>query len=335
MPNRLRLLTSLAAGLLCLAGAAPVGAAVDLWPVFQHDDEGTTVLYPLYVHEGDFLMQAPFYYRTNEARDHHLLWPLVKVSDGRLARAAPFYFSDHEDEFMLFPILRQTPSGTMWMLPPAYFSKTSDFSAVFPLYAHDGERTWTFPNLYFQREAGELVRVRSYFVFDWQRKDMEQRLRLLLLGGAKWGGDETRAYLMPLFYVSRAADEAKTMVGPFYRATGPDRDDRAVLPLYGDFRSADSRSFWLGSYYDQERANGWRRGLLPLYTASERTHALTGQTERSLSLFAWLYSRHQTTNAAGERIAHRRRFLALTDSLDVSGRRTIGLFGLPIWERTR
>ena len=335
MSNRFRLLAALVGGLLCLAGSAPARAAVDAWPLFQHDDEGTTVLYPLYVHEGDFLMLAPFYYRTNAARDHHLLWPLAKVSEGRLVRAAPFYFSDHEDEFTLLPIIRQTRDGTLWMLPPAYFSKASDFSMVFPLYAHNGERTWTLPNLYFEREAGELSRVRSYLVFDWQREDLEQKLRLLYLAGAKWGGDETHSYLAPLYYVSRAPDEARTWVGPVYRGTGRDRDDRAALPLYGDFRSGDRRTFWLGTYYQHEDTYDRRQGLLPFYTTREQQDPQTGHTKRSLSLAAWLYSRQQTTNAAGERIAHRRRFLALTDSLDPSGRRTIGLFGLPIWERTR
>jgi hypothetical protein len=334
MSNRFRLLTALAATFLGLAASVPAHADVDAWPLFQHDDEGTTVLYPLYVHEGDFLMLAPFYYRTNAARDQHLAWPLVKVSEGRLVRAVPLYFSAHEDEFTLLPLIRQTRSGTFWMLPPAYFSRTSDFSMLFPLYAHSGEHTWTLPNLYLRREAGELTRVRSYLVFDWQREDEEQDLGLLFLAGASWGGDETRSYLAPLYYLSRSPDASHTWVGPVYRGTGTDRDARALLPLYGDIRVDDRRTFWLGPYFRHEDGHDRRRGLVPFYTTREQQHPQTGHTKRSFSLAAWLYSRQVTTNAEGERIAHRRRFLALTDSLDPTGRRTIGLFGLPVWERT-
>jgi hypothetical protein len=236
MLHRTRPRAVLAALSLWLAGA-PATAAVDAWPLYQHDEEGTTVLYPLYVHEGDFLMVAPVYYRTREARDHHLLWPLVKLSEGRLVRAAPFYFSEEEDEFTLFPLIRQTPSGTLWMLPPAYFSRTSDFSMVFPLYAHS--------------------------------------------------------------------------------------------------RSDEQETWWIGTWYRHEDPHERRQGVVPLYTTREERDPHTGTTERSLSLLAWLYSREVTTNTADERIAHRRRFLALTDSLDASGRRSIGLLGLPIWERTR
>jgi hypothetical protein len=340
MPHRTRpraALAAVAALSLCLAGS-PATAAVDAWPLYQHDEDGTTVLYPVYVHEGDFLMVAPFYYRTNQARDHHLLWPLVKLSEGRLVRAAPIYFSEEEDEFTLFPLIRQTPSGTLWMLPPAYFSRTSDFSMVFPLYAHSDERTWVLPNLYLRREGGELVRAGSWLVLDWERKAEAHRLRLLhLMAGARWGGDETGAFLVPVGYLSKSPDVSRIWVGPVYRGIGDGRDDRALLPFYGDFRSDDDERHtrWIGTWYLHEDPHERRQGVVPLYTTREERHPQTGATERSLSLLAWLYSREVTTSAAGERIAHRRRFLALTDSLDASGRRTIGLFGLPIWERTR
>ena len=118
-----RPVTALAACLLLGLGA-PAAADVDAWPIYQRDASGTTLLYPLFVHEGDFLMVAPFYTRTREARDHHVLWPMLKVSDGRLQRLAPLYFSDQPGEFTLLPLIRQSDAGTFWLLPPAWFLRT-------------------------------------------------------------------------------------------------------------------------------------------------------------------------------------------------------------------
>lgn len=237
MPKRTRdslaVLIALSVGL----GAAPAATAVDAWPLYQRDEAGTTVFYPLYVHEGDFLMVAPLYTRTNQGRDHHLLWPVVKVSDGRLERLAPFYFSDHDQEFTLLPLIRQTQRGTFWALPPSYFS--------------------------------------------------------------------------------RSADAKSTL----------------VFPLYGDFRDGEERTTWVGPWYRQREPLVRKHGVLPLYTHAEEQSVWRGETEHSLSLLAWLYARSTTTDAAGQRIAHHRRFLVLTDSLDESGARTLGLFGLPVWER--
>ena len=57
--------------LLALASPLSVHAAVDAWPLLEIDEDTTTVLYPLYVDDGDFQMVFPLYYRTNEGRDHH------------------------------------------------------------------------------------------------------------------------------------------------------------------------------------------------------------------------------------------------------------------------
>jgi hypothetical protein len=64
--------------LLSVCAAAEARADVDLWPFLELSDRQTTVMYPFYVHEGDFMMVFPAYYRTNEGHDHHVLWPLAK-----------------------------------------------------------------------------------------------------------------------------------------------------------------------------------------------------------------------------------------------------------------
>lgn len=108
--------------------------AVDLWPLLETSKDGTTVLYPFYVNEDDFKMFFPLYYNTNKGKDTHILWPLLKFSDGRITRIVPIWFSGKEDEFVLFPLIWQTPDFTFWLIPPMYFSKTEDFTAIIPVY---------------------------------------------------------------------------------------------------------------------------------------------------------------------------------------------------------
>ena len=47
--------------LLAFACAAPLAshARIDAWPLLEVDDDTTTVLYPLYVNDGDFQMVFP------------------------------------------------------------------------------------------------------------------------------------------------------------------------------------------------------------------------------------------------------------------------------------
>src|SRR5262245_31734598 len=80
------------------ASPRPAAADVDLWPLFEKTDDSLTVLYPFWVQEKSFQMVLPFYYRTNEGQDQHVLWPLFKFSQGRgLVRAAPIYFGGDKD----------------------------------------------------------------------------------------------------------------------------------------------------------------------------------------------------------------------------------------------
>src|SRR5690242_2902396 len=95
---------------LALAGLAAAFAprtqaatSVDLWPFYESTNDSTVVMWPFYDHEGKFLMVFPFYYRTNEGKDHHIVWPIVKFSEGRLTRLAPVWYSQDADTFTIFP----------------------------------------------------------------------------------------------------------------------------------------------------------------------------------------------------------------------------------------
>jgi len=119
---------------------AVASADVDLWPLFEKTEDSLTVLYPFYVKEKSFRMVLPFYYRTNEGRDHHVLWPLFKVSDGRVVRAAPIYYSGEDQaELTIFPLYKRTKDYTLTLIPPRYTTQDDRAEIVFPLYAWTSE----------------------------------------------------------------------------------------------------------------------------------------------------------------------------------------------------
>jgi hypothetical protein len=122
-------------------------ADVDLWPLFESSDEGTTVLYPLYVHEGTFTMIFPLYMRTNEGQDHHVVWPFLKLSDGRIDRVAPIWYSDKSGEYTIFPLIHRSPEYTLTLIPPMYTAADGSQRTLFPVYSEsreqDGDRVRT------------------------------------------------------------------------------------------------------------------------------------------------------------------------------------------------
>jgi hypothetical protein len=128
----------IAAGAL-FAAAPAARADTDLWPLFETSEQGTTVLYPLYVHEGQFLMLFPAYARTNEGRDHHLFWPLVKVADGRVDRVAPFWFSARQGEYTMLPLFQRTRDYTLTLIPPSYVTADGKQTTFVPFYS----RSWS------------------------------------------------------------------------------------------------------------------------------------------------------------------------------------------------
>ncbi len=195
MPSPSTRLTALTALCALLAGGAARADAeaerrgFDLWPLVVWNDEERTVLYPLFVHEPDLTLVGPVYAATRDGRDHHVLWPLLKVSDGRLERAAPFWFSDSAEEFTFVPFVHQTRRGTLWLLPPMWFARDGSYAAVFPFYVrqHGAEREklsvlWPLYARRTSRDADGDVRERSrrFLIFrDTLEDDGSRRLHLL------------------------------------------------------------------------------------------------------------------------------------------------------------
>ena len=154
--------------LAALALPGRLGAEVNLWPAFESTEDSTTVLYPFFVHEGDFMMVFPWYYRTNGGKDHHVLWPIAKTSEGRVARLAPFWFSGQDGAFTLFPLIRQTSDYTVWTVPPVYHRHDGSFQAVFPFYMRSPEKLYVFPTFY-RSQSQSVTRTLLFPVYAAER----------------------------------------------------------------------------------------------------------------------------------------------------------------------
>ena len=189
--------TRCALAAMVFAATAP-GAAradVDLWPLYESSDDSLTVMYPLFVKERDFQMMFPFYYRTNEGKDHHVLWPLVKVSQEQgLVRLAPIYFVGEESEVTVFPFYHRSPDRTITLLPPRYVTRDDDFEVIVPVYAYAHEKDaygeyesthWLWP--IYQRSSerdlqGRLVEQSRRFLLFSDVREASGKRRFEILG---------------------------------------------------------------------------------------------------------------------------------------------------------
>lgn len=302
--NRSSRLAALAAAVLLAGSAAradaPARDGIDLWPLLVANDEETTVLYPLFVHEPGFTLVLPAYARTRDGRDHHLLWPLLKLSDGRLERAAPFWFRRGDGEFTLFPLVHQTRRGTLWLLPPIWLAENAPFQAVFPLYLHDGERWYVAPNFYLDDPPGDDLRVASLGLFDWERRGDERALSIALLARGSWG---------------------------------PEGRSALLLPVYGRVESPDEQLHWLGPVYSRKTPGRHARGVFPFVMRAQGGLDAAESHDR-LSILWPLYTRSVSRDPDGAVVERERRFLLFRDALERDGSRRLELLGVPIWERT-
>jgi hypothetical protein len=304
---------------VCCSGLATVARAdVDLWPFLEISDSGTTVLYPFYVHEGNFLMIFPFYYRTNEGRDHHFLWPFVKVHEGRLSRAAPIWFSEEEDHFLLVPLAYRTPEETFFLIPPIYMTRDERVLAVLPFYvraraSEDEEKVWIAWRLFgWFRERGGTDYFAGY-LFDYG-SHAEQWNASLFPVLWTWGGSEDRGFILPPGYFRHTATTRFAGVAPlFHREYGPDSSALWLMPYYGSQGpGADSAT-----------------ALLPFFWTSQ-THDRSADTTTASEWIAWpLYRRIETTRASGEVVSRERGFLFFSDELEHQ-ERTFSVLGIAV-----
>ncbi len=211
--------------------AASRARALDLWPLAEFTDERTVVLYPFYVHEGDFLMLFPFYYRTNQARDHHFLWPMLKMSEGRLTRALPMWFSVDADTFTMFPFIRQTPDYTFWAIPPIYNRHDGEFKAVFPLFAKSPRALYVAPSFYKSKD-GETSRLRIVPLCFSKKTAESREVTVPVLFHSMKSEDERTLWIIPSYYNREGEHRTWNLFPLFSSERGP-----------GGGRVSDSDSF--------------------------------------------------------------------------------------------
>ena len=325
---------ALAAFIGTAAHAKPAADDVDLWPLYERSADSLTIAYPLYVQEDDFLMVGPFYARTRSGRDHHVLWPLVKLADGRVDRVAPFFFRGDEGEYSLLPLVRRTRESTFWLVPPVYRQHAGDFVAVFPFFARDARNTWALPNLKIERdEQGRIDGIVSFGLFAWSGDgDSNAFVTALGLAGRSREADTETTWLLPLFAAHRSPERESTWVGPVNVADGKDFERRCFVPLYCAL-DRDTRTLrQIGPWYRDETPERTRHGVAGLYSVGHRAF-VGGNTRDSLRFLGGAVARQTTRDASGAIIERERRFLLLRDRQTPSERR-IALLGLPIWERT-
>ncbi len=198
-----------------------------MWPVLELDDDTTTVMYPFYVHEDDFLMVFPVYYRTDEGREHHVLWPLFKTRDGRVTRVAPFWYSSDPNKYWIFPLAYHDNDSTLLLVPPSYW-RGDDLQVVVPLWVRAKSATddWLVvgPRLYGWHETATKKHTFAGVLFDHTSHS---------------NGDRETS-LLPLLWRAKSHDESSLWLAGYWRAHTPTSDSLALYPLFATKTSADA-----------------------------------------------------------------------------------------------
>lgn len=237
----------------------------DLWPLAEFSKDRTVVLYPFYVHEGDFMMVFPFYYRTNQGRDHHYVWPLVKFSEGRLTRVAPVWYHADADTFTVFPLLRQTPDYTFWTLPPIYTRHDGKFLALFPLFAKSPNMLFVAPSFYKSKggDSGSLGIFPIYFS-QWAPGRTWSMVPLVYSYAKK--GDDLDLWTLPLSY-TRMAESIKYETPLLFKYARDKHGFRFWLLPFKKVKTDTEREIGVAqvwTYREQKLADGVKTTLMLL-----------------------------------------------------------------------
>lgn len=331
----MRGLRSLVAVALLLAPAA-AGASrpkIDAWPFLELDDDTTTVLYPLFSKEGDSVTAFPFYYRTNDGRDHHVLWPMAKVSEGRVERVAPFWFSG-EESYTFFPLIHRTKESTLLLVPPSMWTHDGDFAAFLPFYARVDDDAFYAPNVFVSRETGpdgervlSGLNVFPLFGFGRAANGPRRTLTMLLLAQTQWGGEGRESYLVPLGGLRTGSTDDFVWLLNTYRS----RDVKLFAPLYYQRSKPDDRERWVLSWREKRSPARDVSAVYPFYaTTSERLD--DGRLGRKQSVLWPIYRRDEVRSSEGRRESRTRRFLFFKDETQADGSRRFSILGWPVSE---
>ncbi len=336
MPPRLLIVLSL----ICLLGLPGTSRSdVDLWPFLEISDRTTTVLYPLYVREGKFLMLFPFYYRTNEGQDHHLVWPIVKYSEGRLKRFLPLWISPKEGEYTLFPIFRWTPREILSAVPPMYLQRDGGFRLVLPLYAKRGDKEVMPPSLYRVREEGKPTRIGLWPVSEYTSSPERRGIHILRFLRMDWGREVFLLRIWPILSWHREKDARSFWLIPFHHERSDKHSDTSLYPVFAYRSDEESMGLWLVPFLYSNSPKAFKSWLFGIFDLRRREIAGTENIRTSFTLLGFkafsFYRRQAVTSSTGKLLEHKRRLLIFSEVLEASGKRSFRIFGLRVMTRGR
>jgi len=310
---------------------------IDLWPLLKISPESTTVLYPLYHREGKFLMLFPFFYRTNEGQDQHLLWPFVKVSKGRLSRVLPVWFSREPGEYTLLPIFRWTPREIFWPLPPVYLQRDGGFRLIAPLYAKRGDTEVVPPFFYRVREEGRPTRMGAWPILEYKGLAERKSVDFLRFLRADWGQERFAFRLWPLFSWRRDKDLRSVWLIPFQYERSDKHFDLALYPVFARRQDEETSGFWLAPFLYASSSKGFKMTFVGLFDMRRRSIAGTEDIHTSFTVLGFrnlsVFRRQAVTSADGKLLERKRRFLIFSDELDASGKRSLKILGKSLVSR--
>jgi len=231
-----------------VTGIGAAQADVDMWPFIEWDDQNKTVMYPFYANEenGDFKMRWPLYYKTNQGRDSHYLWPSVKFHDGQLTRFAPFWFGETSDDYVFFPFVVQKPGYSAWLFPPAYTRTDGTFKAFYPFYVRSDQTTYIFPNILRKQRSDSS----SLSVFPFYSNSEERTIN----------GEQ----------ISRSSRFLN-----YYSKNDLSNRSSGFFPFWGSRQDSLSRNKWFLNYYSSSDNTGSKRGFFPFW--GDNSDELTGK----------------------------------------------------------
>lgn len=309
----------------------PVQADIDAWPLLEITEDSTTICYPFYVKEKNFQMIFPIYFKTNEGKDHHYFWPLVKITEKRLKRALPFWLSENE-EFTLFPLIRQTPEYTFWSVPPIYFQKNSDFSAVIPFYIKNKDKIFIFPNIYYHKSDEKFKNLKFFPFIDYSNDNNFKSTKFCYILGKTEKENYLSKWFLPFYYSCKKPKKEILMVLPYFYKKTSHQVVNEVIPFYLKAKGQWHQHLRILNYYNITDVNWNKTGLFPIFH-SMNSKLSNNRLKSVIDLFCSIYRKEIILSDEGKLLERKRRFLIFSDELKHDGKRLFKIFDSIISER--
>lgn len=271
---------------------------LDMWPFLKLSEDHNVVCWPVYEQDGAFKMIFPFYYKTNQGRESHVFWPIVKFKDGHLERVMPFWFN-HDDSFVCLPFLIQNKKMTLWTVPPVYIENDSDFTAAIPFYLKNKNQQFIFPNIYLadKKEYSETALWPIYSNVDSRHDAIPNSFKLLPY---KKSWSEKTGYnyqaVYPFYKHEKDPENSSNslQIGNYF--SGKDRASsyKTIFPFYSTGENfADESSYtWFANYFSKDNPKKLEATVFPF--SHYEKNKVTGEGK----LWCLNYIRKSTTDSS-------------------------------------